>query len=124
MGNTILITLKGRKSGKSITTPVNYCRSGETLRILSERSRNWWRNITPGSPVTVRLHGRDAVGTADLVLDEIEIAEHLRDYVQQLPVSARSLGIKLVHGIPDRQDMARVAPGRVFVKVCLQDSIP
>ncbi|MFH1186284.1 MAG: nitroreductase/quinone reductase family protein, partial [Chloroflexota bacterium] len=68
-GNTMLITISGRKSGKPITIPVNYCRNGNTLWVLSTRTRKWWRNITPGSRVQVHLHGRELVGTAEVLLD-------------------------------------------------------
>jgi len=74
VGNTMLITVAGRKSGKSITAPVNYCRNGNTLWVLSTRTRKWWRNITPGSRVQVRLHGRDLSGTAEVLLDESAVA--------------------------------------------------
>lgn len=39
MGNTMLITVRGRKTGKPITTPVNYVRAGTALWILTSRDR-------------------------------------------------------------------------------------
>ncbi len=65
----MLITVTGRKSGKPITTPVNYLPLGDSLAIVSLRERTWWRNLRrrtspseDGAAVTVRLKGKDAPG--------------------------------------------------------------
>ena len=38
-GNTLLITVTGRKTGRPITTPVNYVRDGDRLWVISNRDR-------------------------------------------------------------------------------------
>src|SRR5512138_3050089 len=58
MGGMLLITVTGRKSGRAITTPVNYVRDGDTLLITSKTDRTWWRNVRGGAPVALRLNGR------------------------------------------------------------------
>ncbi len=55
----MLITVKGRKSGRAITTPVNYYNDRDTLWVISDRNRKWWRNGCGGAVVTLRLQGRD-----------------------------------------------------------------
>jgi hypothetical protein len=37
--NTLLITMAGRKTGRPITTPVNYVRDGDRLWVISSRDR-------------------------------------------------------------------------------------
>ncbi|MFH1185885.1 MAG: nitroreductase/quinone reductase family protein, partial [Chloroflexota bacterium] len=122
-GNTMLITISGRKSGKPITIPVKYCRNGNTLWILSTRTRKWWRNIPPGSRVQVHLHGRELVGTVKVLLDEAAVAAQLGEYVQQLPAAAGSLGLRSTNGVPHPDDVARLARERLFVRVCIEDSL-
>jgi len=123
VGDTMLITVFGRKTGKPITTPVNYYRSGGTLWVLSSRSRKWWRNIGAGSRVTLHLKGRDVSGTADLVLEEAAVAAQLAEYVRELPASAGPLGLHFANGIPDPADVARLARERLFIKVCIQEPV-
>lgn len=48
-GSTMLITVTGRKSGRPITTPVNYYQKGDTLWVISNRERSWWRNLKGGA---------------------------------------------------------------------------
>ena len=120
MANTMLITVRGRRSGNPITTPVNYFRRGDTLWVLTTRTRKWWRNIDSGSRVKLRLQGRDLGGTAELLTDETAVAAQIAEYVRELPLSARPLGVRLVNGDPTPQDTARLAGERLFVKICLE----
>ena len=62
MGDTMLITVTGRKTGRKITLPVGFYREGNTLWIISSRDRTWWRNIGTGAEVDIHLHGRDLGG--------------------------------------------------------------
>ncbi len=120
MGDTMLIALTGRKTGRTISVPVNYYQDGEALWVLSVRSRKWWRNLMAGAPVRLHLHGKDAAGFAELVLDEGAVARHLSDYVRRLPASARYLGVRVENGIPNGEDVTRVAKERLFIKVCVE----
>ena len=58
MGGMLLITVSGRKSGRAISTPVNYVRDGDTLLITSKADRTWWNNVRGGAPVTLLLNGK------------------------------------------------------------------
>ncbi|MFL7868219.1 MAG: nitroreductase/quinone reductase family protein, partial [Anaerolineales bacterium] len=51
MGDTMLITVTGRKTGKKYTTPVGFYRDGDSLWIISSRDRTWWRNLQGGAQV-------------------------------------------------------------------------
>src|SRR3954454_18607682 len=59
-GRLALITVTGRKSGRSYTIPVAYERSGEvvTIGVGWPERKHWWRNLRgDGAPVTLRLRG-------------------------------------------------------------------
>jgi hypothetical protein len=43
--HTMLLTVTGRKGGKRYTFPVSYVREGETLLVISQRDRSWWKNL-------------------------------------------------------------------------------
>ena len=118
MGNTMLITVTGRRSGRPITTPVNYFRSDDRLWVLTTRSRTWWRNVPVNPRVRLRLDGRDVTATADAVLEEAAVAQKLAEYVRRIPASARPLGIELRNGEPDPQDLLRLAGTRLFLAIC------
>jgi hypothetical protein len=64
----------GRRSGKTIQTPVGYRRSGDTITInvMSPDSKTWWRNFLGegGSITLLRLDGADRTGHAVADRDE------------------------------------------------------
>ncbi len=123
MGNTMIITVTGARTGRKISTPVNYFRSGDTLWVLTARARTWWRNVKHGAEVDLRLGGRDVKGFAEAVLDERAVAARLVDYVGHIPLSAGSLGIRLQDGLPNADDALRLARDRLFVKICISESV-
>jgi hypothetical protein len=70
----INIRYVGRRSGKTIQTPVGYRRSGDTvtINVMSPDSKTWWRNfLSEGGPITLlRLDGADRTGHAVANRDE------------------------------------------------------
>jgi deazaflavin-dependent oxidoreductase (nitroreductase family) len=81
-GAYVLVTFKGRKSGATYSTPVQYRRDGDTLAFVTRRKRLWWRNLQGGAPVRVWLKGRAQAATAEVLAgpDEAVAAEIMRIY--------------------------------------------
>lgn len=117
MGDTMLITVTGRKTRKKYTTPVGFYRDGDTLWVLSNRDRTWWRNVCANAHVCMRLHGKDVEGFAQVILDEELVAAQVREYVRRIPVSAKPLGVRMLNGEPHPEDAARLAQERMFVRI-------
>lgn len=116
----MLITVRGRKSGRAITTPVNYYSDGESLWVISNRNRRWWRNTCGGAEVILRLDGREVKAHAESILDEKVVANQIGEYVQHLPMTAKPLGVRLQNGVADFDDTVRLAKEKLFVKICLE----
>ena len=55
-----ILTYTGRRSGRTVSTPVAYRRNGDTVVITVELpdAKTWWRNFTgTGAPLTLELDG-------------------------------------------------------------------
>jgi F420H(2)-dependent quinone reductase len=67
-----LITVTGRRSGKSYTFPVGYRRIGErvTIPVGWPARKLWWRNLCGGGRVRLRLGSEERSGLADVRGDE------------------------------------------------------
>lgn len=61
------ITYTGRRTGRTISTPVMYRRTGDqvVIGVRSPEGKTWWRNfLGEGAPITLHLDGSDRTGHA------------------------------------------------------------
>ncbi len=97
-GSFMLITVEGRKTGRSYTTPVNYVREGNTVTLVCRAFRRWWRNLKGGAPVALRIKGRTLRGMAEVIGEPGSIdSDQLHAYyrrVSPMPVP-RSAAVKM-----------------------------
>ncbi len=120
----LLITYRGRKSGKTYTLPANYVQVGETVFIIPgmPEQKTWWRNLRGGAAVTLTLDGSPVNGSALVLQGEVEaVAEALRHYLKRFPPSAKLHGVRLeADGACNEDDLRRAAQSMVVVKVDLE----
>ena len=117
LGNTMLITVTGCKTGRKYSTPVGFYREDDSLWILTSRDRTWWRNVRNGSRVSLLLKGNRIDAFAQAELDEKAVEARMFDYLRKMPMAAKPLGIRMENASPNREDVALVAKDRLFVKV-------
>jgi hypothetical protein len=113
--NTLLITFKGRRSGKQYTTPVNYALVGDLIYVTSMKDRTWWRNLRGGAQVTLRLQGKKVSGWGEVIED---VGSSLMTYLRASPNFARYFEVEVdSEGHFVEADVARAARPRVMVKI-------
>ena len=92
----MLITFKGRKSGKRYTTPVRYVRNGSTIRCFTSAENQWWRNLRGGADVVLRVEGSSKAYHAIVIADDpTSIKAALHDYLEVFPQDAAYHEIRL-----------------------------
>jgi hypothetical protein len=71
-GRLALITVTGRRSGRSYTFPVGYRQEGDRVTVGVEwpARKVWWRNLRNGAQVRLRLRGVDRTGHGQAHGDE------------------------------------------------------
>lgn len=82
------LRLRGRRTGRVITLPVQYARDGEQLVVLPAHAERklWWRNLLDGADVSLRLGGTERAGRADVLEAGTPAFEDaLRWYVRRFP---------------------------------------
>jgi deazaflavin-dependent oxidoreductase (nitroreductase family) len=119
----MLLTYTGRRSGRTFTIPVQYVREGDEIVVIPGRpqEKTWWRNLTDGGPVRLRVAGRDLEGTATAVTDDRADAEAgIRMFLERFPKAAKPLGVpRDPDGALDAEALARLAERSVVVRVRL-----
>ena len=117
--HTMLITVTGSKSGKLYTFPVSYIRDGETLQVISQRDRTWWKNLQGGAEVTVFLQGHTLQARGETCTDTEMAAKILLQILQHVPAYQRLLHLPLAaSGHPEHpEDLTRLAQDHVIVRM-------
>ena len=116
---TMVITVTGRKSGKRYTLPVSYVRNGETLLVISQKDRTWWKNLRNGVQVTVLLQGHTLQARGETFTDTDLAANILLQIRRQVPTYQRLLRVKLnASGQPEHPEaLTRLAQDHVIVRM-------
>ena len=119
-GNTLLLTITGRKTGKHYTIPISYIQDGNLLTCYT--ASMWWKNMRGGAPVTVVLRGQKRSGHAEAIADDPQrIAEALTNVFRRVPRDARFSGVRLDRsGQPNPADVARAAHFLVIIRIQLE----
>src|SRR5512139_1788572 len=81
----MLITVKGRKTGKEYTLPVNYYRQNGNLWVLTNRDRTWWRNLQNGAEVSLLLKRKPVSAFAEPELEMQSVERLLSEYLRHIP---------------------------------------
>jgi hypothetical protein len=119
-GSIVLLTITGRKSGRSIEVPVNYIRDGKTLWVVSDRQRVWWRNLMGGAPLSVMLARKTKHARGEVILHDREVMHALVEYFKLAPHMAKYLKVKIDREEnPNLTDLGEAARSRVVVKITL-----
>ena len=120
-GNMMVLNYNGRKSGKAYRLPISYKKIDDTLLTGSYKRRTWWRNLSGGVPVIVRLQGKDINGQAAVVEDEQGVMNGITAYIGGDPRTARMFGVKLgTDGQPETESLRQVARDQVIVRRVLK----
>jgi deazaflavin-dependent oxidoreductase (nitroreductase family) len=79
----LLISFRGRRSGRRFTIPVMYAERDGMLTVFvgHPERKTWWRNVRNGAEVDVRLRGERLRGQATVADD----ASPARAYLERYP---------------------------------------
>lgn len=113
----MLITVRGRITGKEYTLPVNYYRQDGCLWVLTNRDRTWWKNLQDGAKVSLLLKHQPVSAFAEPELERRSVERLLSEYLKHIPQAAKPMGIRMENGIPSSEDIGHVAADRLFVRI-------
>jgi deazaflavin-dependent oxidoreductase (nitroreductase family) len=117
--NLMLLTVTGRKSGRSYTLPVTrHEQPDETLVVSAAGS--WRHNLRGGGDVRVTLDGRERTAHATVEDDPVRAAEVFKGLLER--AGARAVGVKVnVDHAPTPEEIKPALAHRVIAYVTLAD---
>jgi hypothetical protein len=90
-GSLMLLSYKGRKTGKAYRQPVSYVQQGNTL--LTPGGGNWKWNLQDSPRVRIRLRGRDVWEQPELIRDPGQIEQLLAVMAAVNPTVTAFVGV-------------------------------
>ncbi len=115
----MLLTFKGRKSGRMLTIPVGYQREGTVVKCFTDHS--WWKNLKANPEVTLRIKGQNRTGRAEVIHDDKAlVADELENYTRYSSGAARAFRIELdEHKQPVRSAVLAASQGVTLIRIHL-----
>ena len=92
--SVLLLTVTGRRSGRTVTLPVQYAVADGVVWVLPghPERKTWWRNLEQPAPVDLELRGRHVPGKGEALHGERDagaVREGLSAYLRRFPALAR-----------------------------------
>jgi deazaflavin-dependent oxidoreductase (nitroreductase family) len=117
-GIGLLISFTGRKSGKTYTTPVSYSQHDGQVTIFTHAT--WWKNLRSGTPVTLRIQGREIQGLPEPVAEDKQvIAASMATHLRTVPGDAKYYRVTFDdHGNPRSDEVEKAA--QTVVMICVR----
>ncbi|HWX52864.1 MAG TPA: nitroreductase family deazaflavin-dependent oxidoreductase [Solirubrobacteraceae bacterium] len=110
--NFILLTVTGRKSGRSYTLPVTRHEQPDGSLVISAAG-SWRHNLQAGTDVRVTLEGRERTAHVTPVRDPAQAADVFAGLLDRS--SARDVGVKVnVDRSPTPEEIKPVLANRVI----------
>jgi hypothetical protein len=118
----ILLSFKGRKSGKLYTILVGYQREGNVIEVISPRG--WWKNLRgENTSVTVLLKGQWRSGIAEAFHGDETVATGYLRFMQKSPALIRMYHIERdAHSQPKRESVRQATRNAALVRIRLTPS--
>lgn len=121
-GTLLLLTVTGRKTGRSYSLPVQYAAGPHYLWVWpgNPEQKTWWRNLLVPAAVTLRLRGAEVVGVARVIDGAVEPREAERGllvYASRFPRTGR----RIVGGELTRERLREAAAGMLLVRIEVGD---
>ena len=111
----MVLTFEGARSGRTYSFPVGYAEDSEGLVSFTRFS--WWKIFREERPVSLRLRGREARGTAVAVRDPEAVAERFAYYLRRNPHDGRYFGVRVGRdGRADPEELACAADHLVMIR--------
>ncbi len=112
----MVITVKGRKTGKAYSTPIAYLRDGEDLIALTDKNpSNWYRNTLAQPQVMLNVKGQDVAARGTPITDPAEIETLFQKYLAMPPDSFSRMFRGVTPNAP-QTELQKARDGRKYMR--------
>ena len=123
----LLITYRGRKSGRKYSLPVQYVQDGNQIYIVpgAPEQKIWWRNLKDGAAVQIVLRGKTLNGNGILLKQDANAETIVKGsclYLKRFPALAKYYNVRFeADGTFKLGDVRQAAASVVMIRVELDN---
>ncbi|MGB8214429.1 MAG: nitroreductase/quinone reductase family protein [Anaerolineales bacterium] len=120
----LIITYRGRKTGREYSLPVQYAQDGNHIFIVPgmPEQKTWWRNLKGGLPIQLRLRGKSLNGKGSVLdpkIDPETIFEGLSVYLRRFPALVQNQHIQVESDGSFNPEELRLAAKKTVI-ICVE----
>lgn len=119
----LLLTVRGRRSGREVTLPLGYVDAPDGLIVIASEpeTKNWWRNLSAEHPVKALVRGRWSEFVPEVTRWRAESASAfeaaLAHYLRRFAFIAERLGVTRAGDAFDQTSLRAAARQIVMVRL-------
>ena len=119
----LIITYRGRKTGKEYSLPVQFVQDGNHIYIVPglPEQKTWWRNLKDGVPVQLVLRGQTLAGNGVLLKQDTDSETIVKSFgliLQRFPALAKYHHIRVeADGSFNTGDVRQATTAVVMIRV-------
>jgi hypothetical protein len=115
-GLLMLITYKGRQTGKAYTIPIGYFKWDEN-ELMSTSAARWWKNLRDGKPVTLFVQGQRVEAIPTVIEEREAVIQTVEEFIKRVGLaSARRIPLGLpTNREPTVEDLRLIPTDRAFI---------
>jgi hypothetical protein len=113
-----VITLKGRKTGRDLSVPINLIEDKDFYTIISLRERTWWRNLRGGAPAQILIKRKNLTLQGSVSESPDEVKQGLTQFFTNHANMAKYFKVNFnPDGSLNESDLEKAATERVVIKL-------
>ncbi|MHA2407074.1 MAG: nitroreductase family deazaflavin-dependent oxidoreductase [Candidatus Ranarchaeia archaeon] len=123
----LLLTTKGRKTGKWHTVPLQYTKDGQVYYVGSARGTqaDWFKNIVVNPSVEVHVKRHRFKGEVRIITEQKQIVEYLHLQMQRHPIFMKLiLRMRGLTTFPSPQEIQEYSKSIALVSIQPTSSLP
>ncbi len=116
-GNTLIIEFTGRKSGRSLSTPISYWENEGRVHAFTSKASKWWLNLQNEAQVHLVIKGKRIATVAHVESEDLETIIRMQTaFLRAVPRDAQFAGVRLdENGEPNADDIRANAGEMVYL---------
>lgn len=115
----LVLSFKGRKSGKEYMFPVGYVADGNELHVVS--NHDWWKNLSGNVPVEIWFKGQRRKALADAAHGDESVVNAILAAVQKTPQIRKTYHIEVdADGKLKLESVRQAAQSVAFIRIMLK----